>query len=166
MSLERAELLQELKQKIGSIDGSTFLEREALSCSYLQRNFPKGKITELVGAGKTEAVCHFLKEHSNKKVLWVESNLNVYPIALFQRGVDLSNVVFVEATTDSAWVIEQALKSQIFSIFVLSEMLWNDLILRRFQLLAEKSKSVVLLLSSQSHKSWVICQNVRLGASR
>lgn len=148
--------LQELRQLIGSVET---LQRERSSFSLFQEGFPKGCIIELAGPGKTEVVSHFLQEHPDFKVAWVEKEMSINPYALFQKGVRMENIIFIEAGKQLAWCLNQALQSGCFQALVTNTKFTNSMNdekeMRRYQLLAERSQAHFFLLSENLHQSWV-----------
>ena len=147
--------LQELRHLIGAVEN---LERERSSFSFFQDGFPKGSIIEMSGAGKTELVALFLKEHPEFKVAWIEREMTINPYALFQRGLRTENVLFIEAGNELAWCLNQALQSGCFQVLVtnsITDSISDEKDLRRYQLLAERSQAHFFLLSESLHQSWV-----------
>lgn len=145
--------LLELRQKIGAIDGR--IPRETHGFRYLQQPIAKGSVVEFAGQGKTELCAHFLSEHPELSVAWVEDEFSLNPYALWQRHLNFENLVFVEAGRDMSWAIHQLLHSQAFDLIVSSGRQWEENELRRFQLLSEKAKSTFFLLSEKPQPAWV-----------
>lgn len=156
--------LEELRQLIGS---SQLLQREKSDFSLFQEGFPKGSIIELCGVGKTELVSLFLKEHPDFKTVWIEREFSANPYALFQKGVRMENVLFIEAGKQLAWCVNQALQSGCFQALVTNldgDRRTEEKDLRRYQLLAERSGAHFFLLSEELHQSWV--PNLQLKIAR
>ena len=108
MELKKKLTLLELKQMISTVDGSQSSERRAFS--KYENGFVRGKMVEIVGAGKTEFISEFIKEHSKLKILWIEKELTINPYGLWQRGIDLSQITFIE-TTEAGWAAQQVAES-------------------------------------------------------
>jgi hypothetical protein len=110
---------------------------------------------EISGAGKTEFLVQCLREINNEAIVWIEKDLTINPFGLWQRGLALHHMTFVE-TAEFNWAIQQVLQSQIFQVIVLSQLQFTEKQLRRFQLQVEKSSSLVFLLSESPHASWTV----------
>lgn len=149
---EMKQELSQLKESLRLIDGSR--PREKRIFSQFSEGFPVGRLSEICGQGKTEFIALFLKETAPTRIAWVEQELTINPYGLWQRGVDLASITFIE-TNDLSWTIQQVLQSQIFLTVILSQLSFQERDLRRFQLLVEKSSSVLILLSETLHRSWV-----------
>ena len=143
--------IQELRELIGGV-GS--FNKKRRSCSFYEEGFSVGSIVEITGPGKTELVCQFLKENSEIKAAWIENEITVNPYGLFQKGVKLENILFIESKEEEFWCLTQALQSGCFEA-VISCGVFEEKELRRFQLLAESSSSHFFLLSEDLHNSWV-----------
>lgn len=146
-------VLQKLRESIGAIDGS--VQKAKVAYSGFESGFPQGGIVELIGAGKTEFVAKFLSEHQQERVVWIEVDLSVNPCALSQKGVALRNVLFVQAQRESLWTVREALQSQVFSVVVTSFVEFSESELRRTQILAERAKVNLFILSENFHHSFV-----------
>ncbi len=141
--------------------------------------FPIGALSEVcgtLGSGKTEILLKFLAENPHLRVAWVEEEFSVYPCAFPQRHVALERVFFVDASGSSRkvsssgttqgeklalWVVHQILQSQVFGVVVVSASISERIAavtLRRLQLLAEKSRCSVILLTESPTRwaSWAI----------
>lgn len=155
-AIQRKLTLVELKQMIGINDGANCLPKQ--SFSLFHSGFPKGRLIEISGTGKTEFISTFIKENSEgeekNRTAWIENKLTVNPFGLWQRGIKLDQILFVE-TKEVEWATQQILQSQLFKIVVLSQIKFDEKDLRRFQLLTEKSEGYLFVLSEELHKSWV-----------
>jgi hypothetical protein len=150
--VDRQQIFRELKEKLQSDESSQYLKR---TFSLFPEGFPVGRLVEISGAGKTEFLVQCLREAASDKIIWIEKELTINPFGLWQRGLHLSNVTFVE-TLDFNWAIQQILQSQIFQVIVLSQLHLTEKQLRRFQLQVEKSSSLLFLLSEEVHQSWAL----------
>lgn len=161
----RSVRLQALRAQVGALDGT--FQIETYKHQDLQVGVPKGAVVELLGPARYEFVAHFLAQQ-NQACLWVQKDLSFFPTALFQRGIDLTKNVFVEAGNDVQWVLKQVLQSQIFPFIVGEDFAIQEKDLRKLQLLAERSGASFLHLCSDYRPSWVpmLTLNVeqRLGA--
>ncbi|MEO5969500.1 MAG: hypothetical protein ABIQ95_06200 [Bdellovibrionia bacterium] len=124
--------------------------REVLPFSLLEKGIPRGALTEIsgrAGGGKTEAVLRLLAENPEVKVAWIEENFTLYPCRMAQQKVALDRVLFIETSAEYLWVTQQVLRSQIFSVVVLTAPVPNEIILRRLQIAAERAKSTLIFLT-------------------
>ena len=149
----------ELKNLIGTLEGSSL--REDWPCSDTTMGLPKGAITQVCGAGKTEFVVRFLREHSGLRVAWVEPNLSIYPCGLLQRGINLNRVLFIEAGNEFPWVVQQVFKTSLFEIVILTSTIEDFKMLRRFQLAAEKAHASLIILSEAFSNAWPVALQLK-----
>lgn len=152
--------LAELRQLIGTIDGSRPKHRRAFS--KLPPGLPVGCLVEFSGQGKTELLSQFLKEHPELQTAWIEPTLSINPYALWQRGVDVSKILFIEGGKASVWAAHQVLQSQAFELLTLSGLRLDERELRRLQLLTEKCESHLILLSPEPLKSWALALQIEV----
>jgi hypothetical protein len=116
--------------------------------SLLKGGIPKTGLIGIqgtLGSGKTEAVIQFLNENDKLKAVWVESEFNLYPQALGLQGVSLERILFLESSW-VFWCVTQVLKSQIFQVAILYHDAFSEVELRRLQILARQTQSLILLL--------------------
>jgi hypothetical protein len=144
--------IEELRQLIGS---GSIDNKERSSFSLYPKGFQVGSITEICGSGKSQAVAIFLKEHSDYKAAWIEEKITINPYALFQKGVKLENILFIEAQDQMNWCVDQALQSGCFKVLITQDPEIKEKELRRYQLIAEKNHSHFFLLSEKLQSSWV-----------
>ncbi|MBK7962037.1 MAG: hypothetical protein IPK04_13055 [Bdellovibrionales bacterium] len=96
-----------------------------------------------------------MSEHEQEKAAWIESEFSVNPCALSQKGVALGNVLFMRTQRESIWTVREVLQSQVFSIVVTSFVEFPENDLRRMQILAERAKVNLFILSQEFHHSFV-----------
>jgi hypothetical protein len=176
--------LESLRELIGTAAG--YRHRNCLSFSMLEQGIPRGALTEISGPGKTEFLVRFLSEHPGLKVAWVESELSVYPYAVYQRNGHLQRILFAEAGSNSLWALMQILRSQVFGIIVLSsttttlpsqgagggigqescQVHFEERTLRAMQLAAEKSQAAVIFLRDEPGDSWPVSLQIRVERTR
>ena len=142
-----SEKIRALKLLIGGLEQP--VARESYPCSTLSLGIPKGAIVELLGPQKTEWLCHFLAENSQTNIFWVEKEQSVLPTALQQRGVDLSRVTFGLFGDDPTIKLRRVVQSQLYPIIVAPNEFSEIRIFKAFQLLTEKSNSVLFLLGKK-----------------
>ncbi len=147
-----AELRQMIDQMIGSGEN---LRKERSSFSLYPEGFSLGSIIEITGRGKTEWLATFLREHPDYKVAWVEREISINPYALFQKQVELKNILFIEAKNQLMWCLTQAIGSGCFKVMITGEDQLNENEMRRCQLLSEKHQAHFFILGEKPNDSWV-----------
>lgn len=152
----RNPLLEELRARLGVFD--THFQRESLPFSRLASGLPRGALVELTGAGKTSVAAQFLAENAGLRAAWVESRFSLLPSAFPQRSVQLEKIFFVEGGKQSAWAAATILRAQLFPVLVYHAPYGEERELRRFQLLAERSNTTMLLLGQKplASSAWPI----------
>lgn len=132
-----------------------------LPCQNYPPGFPQGRLSAIYGPKKTEFVVHFLAEHTNFRVAWIENEMSIYPFAMEQRHACLKRILFIEAHQDLPWAALQVLNSKIFPIVIIQSSPLPTMDLRKLQLAAEKSMSVVIfLLEKPRQKKWPIALQI------
>ena len=153
--------LQELRTRIGAIE--KFSRAEAFPYSGLPSGLPRGALVELAGHGKTESVVRFLAENADLSAAWIEKAFSLYPPAVAQRRRRLENLFFVEAGADAAWAATTVLRSRLFPVIVYNAPYGDERELRRFQLLAERSRATMILLAAQrAFASWPVALSLEV----
>jgi hypothetical protein len=149
--------LQELRAKLGTLE-SLSSPLAPLPFTPLPQGLPRGVLVELTGAGKTTMVLQLLAENPTLKAAWVEERFSLLPSAFPQRQVHLEKIFFVEGGKESAWAAGVILRSQLFPLLVYHAPYAMERELRRFQLLAERSGTTMLLLgpSPLLERAWPI----------
>lgn len=147
--------LEEIRARLSALESRP--RKEFLPFSPLVGGLPRGALVEITGHGKTGAAVQFLAENSALRAAWVEGSFSLFPPALLQRRANLQKILFVEGGAQSAWAAGTLLRSGLFPILVYSAPYGCERELRRFQLLAEKSATTMLLLGEapQPH-AWPI----------
>jgi hypothetical protein len=136
--------------------------KEVFACTSLPCGIPKGAITEISGAGKTEFALKLLAEHPELKVAWLEKSFSAYPFAFLQRKVALNRVLFVEAGEQVNWVTLQVLRAQLFSVVVVYSDSFDLKTLRRIQIASEKAQVSTIWLSNHPQNAWPISLQVKV----
>lgn len=147
-------VLQELRARLGVYE--SHFQKEALPFSRLPNGLPRGVLAEITGNGKTECVAQLLAENPALRCAWIEERFSLLPSALAQRGVCLEKVFFVEGGADAGWVAATVLRAQIFPLVVYRAPYGELKELRRFQLLAGKANTTMILLGDQPSRAWPI----------
>src|SRR5690606_15437087 len=97
-----------------------------IPCKWIssEAGIPKGAITEVHGLGKTEWVSQLLRNNPSLNAAWIEREIDVYPVALEARGIDLSRILFLDLPRDNEetaeWSVLQVIYSQLFPVIVVS----------------------------------------------
>ena len=149
----------QLRAFIGRVESSAL--REYWPCPDITPGLPKGAITQISGPGKTEFVVRFLREHPELKVAWIEPTLSIYPSGILQRAVNLNRILFIEAGEDCPWAIQQAFKSNLFATVILTSLVDDLKLLRRFQLAVEKAQASLILISENSSTAWPVALHLK-----
>jgi hypothetical protein len=150
-----AAILEEIRARLNALESRS--RQEKLPFSLSAQGLPRGALVEITGHGKTEAVALLLAEHSKLRAAWVEQSFSLFPPAFQQRKVNLQNLLFVEGGEECAWAAGALLRSRIFPLLIYSAPYGDERELRRFQLLAEKSATTMLLLGeSPQPNAWPI----------
>ncbi len=144
--------IAELRQLIRASENQL---KERSSFSLYQDGFSLGSVIEITGRGKTELIVQFLNEHPDYKVVWVERELSINPYALFQKQVQLQNILFIEAKNQLMWSLTQALGSGCFKVVITGETQLNENEMRRLQLLSEKHQAHCFILGEKSNQTWI-----------
>lgn len=151
--------VQELRARIQGLHSP--IVREFFPFSRFADGFPKGALVEISGRGKCETVAVFLAENPEFTV-WIESKRQLFPSALLQRKVDLKKILFVEGKSEASWVASTALRSKVFPIVIFDSFYKDERDLRRWQLLAEKSKATMILLRDKPSGLWPISLSLQV----
>ena len=144
--------IAELRQMIGASENQL---QERSQFSLYPEGFSLGSVVEITGRGKTEWLASFLREQPTYKVAWVEKEISINPYALFQKQVDLRNILFIEAKNQIMWCLTQALGSGCFKVMITGDDHLSENEMRRIQLLSEKHQAHFFILGEQSSKTWV-----------
>ena len=134
----------------------SFHQRECLHTSLVETGIPRGALTQICGFGKTEAAVQIIKDNPEFKAAWIESEFELNPLAVAQRDVDLTRILFAEAGEHMIWTCHQILKSHLYPIVILKSAPMDDFLLRKLQLAAEKSQTSLIILTETFSASWPI----------
>jgi len=154
--------LSALRTLVETLGGSAL--REYWTAPGLATGLPRGAITQICGAGKTEFVARFLKAHRELKVAWIETPFSIYPSGLFQREVELDRILFIDPGEEFPWALQQVMKSGLFEVVILASPAQDLKMLRQFQLSAEKAHAALVLLSESLSGGWPVA--LQLQSSR
>lgn len=128
-----------------------------LQCSLFAPGLPLGVLTHLSGPRRTEAMLTVLAEHRGLRAAWVEERITAYPPALERRGVDLRQLLFVEARRDFFWALTQVVRSQLFKVVLVASSLREEGVsLRQLQLASEQAGCAVLLTGDIEGPAWAV----------
>lgn len=146
--------LDELRYLISAKQG--YSQREYLQSEILPEGLPRGAITQIYGFGKIEAAVQIIKDNPFLKAAWIEAEFELNPLAIAQREVDLTRLLFAEAGEHMIWTCLQVLKSHLFPIVVIKNPPLEEKVLRKLQLAAEKSQTALIVLTEEFSYSWPI----------
>jgi hypothetical protein len=153
-------VLQELRARLGVFE--SHFQRESFPFPGLPEGLPRGILAEITGRGKTESVARLLAENPALRCAWIESRFSLLPSALLQRRVALEKIFFVDAGADAPWAAATVLRAQLFPLVVYHAPYGEVRELRRFQLLAGKGHSTMLLLGEEpARDAWPIRLSLR-----
>lgn len=149
-------VLEELRARLGAYERHQ--SASPLPYSRFGSGLPRGALVEITGHGKTESVLQLLRENPALRAAWVESHFSLLPSAFLQRQANLEKIFFVEGGKDSAWAAAVILRSQLFPVLVYHAPYGEERELRRFQLLAERSATTMILLGARplEERAWPI----------
>lgn len=129
---------------------------------------PRGALVELLGSGSREWLFSLFRMHEKTRIAWIEPQLSLFPPAVFQRGVDLSRLLFVETEKEWTWALLQVLRAKLFHFAVTPMELvpanGTDVFLRKLQIQAERSGTTLFFLSEQETPFFAITHRIRIEA--
>ena len=126
--------------------------------SWLRGGIPKTGLIGIQGAlgsGKTQAVIQLLNENPELKAVWIESHFTLYPHAFLIEGLSTERVLFLQCPSQGSsvfWCATQALKSQLFPLAILYHPLFSEIELRRLQILARQTQTLILILQDKEKR--------------
>jgi hypothetical protein len=149
--------IEELRARLGALE-SFSSPLPSLSFSRLPQGLPRGALVEITGPGKTENVVRLLADNPSLKAAWLEERFSLLPSAFPQREANLEKIFFVEGGKESAWAARVILRAQLFPLLVYHAPYADERELRRFQLLAERSATTMILLGEKPllERAWPI----------
>jgi hypothetical protein len=127
---------------------------------------PQSAVVELLGNARVEWLVQFFIEHPEEKILWCEQEQNINPTALFQRGMDLARVKFINVEDNLQQPLRVALDSQGYRFVVAPTMTDEVRVFQRLQHMAEKSQATVFLMGKEKFSgAWPISLQLQIDAS-
>src|SRR5689334_19570108 len=109
MAVSSRPSLIELREKLGHSEGKVEC-REFLKCQTIPGGVPRGVICEITGTARTEWVLSILHENPEVVTFWVEDKLSIFPTAIHQRGINLSQILMAEAADRVFQTLRKALR--------------------------------------------------------
>jgi hypothetical protein len=159
-----SEKIHQLKLLIGGLEDPN--PREFLAAPNLPQGVPRGIIVELVGPQKTEWLIQFLKlqqTNAEFKTFWAERDQKILPTALHQRGLDLTRITFGTFGDDLVIPVRRILQSQLYHTIIAPQKFDEIRVLKAFQLLSEKSNSILFLLGEKKpSNAWPISLQLQI----
>jgi len=154
---DKQQNLAQLRSQIGQ----NYQTHPRLGFSGFRQGFPIGRLSEVSGQGKTEFISKFILEQKAGRVAWIEPHFTLNPFGLWQRGLKLKQFYFF-LISEVCWLVPQILQSQLFNIVVIAHRQFEQNDLRRFQLMLEKSETIMIMLTEELHNSWVPALQIML----
>lgn len=162
--------IAELREKVGQI--ARIDPQPGWEMPKTDLTLPRGAIVELLGNGSREWLFEVFLAHADSRVAWIEPKLSLFPPAVSQRGISLSRFLFLETEKEWSWALFQALRSKLFHFAVTPVEVIptrsTDVFLRKLQIQAERSGTVLFFLSNVetpffgiTHRIRVECGSVR-----
>jgi hypothetical protein len=160
--MNRAALLQDLRQRTGSNEIS---KKDLLPAPNFHSGVAVGIVAELMGTARVDWLIDFFKMNPEKLILWCKSASQPNPQALYQRGIALERIKFVNTTGSDQQVIRIALESQLYPFIIAPNHFEEVRDFQRMHLLAEKSKSIVFLLAQKKFsQAWPISLQLEINS--
>lgn len=152
--MSRAETIKHLRLLSGLNEVQT---KEFWVAPAFPSGVAKGIVVELLGNARTEWLFQFFLLHPEPFIYWCESEPQVNPLAMHQRGLALERIKFVNSKGNLQQAVRLALETGHYPFIVAPSRFDEVRIFQRFQLLAEKTKSTVFLLGEAKFSSaWPI----------
>lgn len=150
--------LRQLRQMPGLKEALAVSPRAGqLPSSLFAPGLPLGALIHVSGPRRTEAMLSVLAEHPGLRAAWVEERITAYPPALERRGVDLGQLLFVEARRDFFWALTQVVRSQLFKVVLVASSLRGEGVsLRQLQLACERAGCAVVLIGDIHGPAWSV----------
>jgi hypothetical protein len=160
----KAQLLKDLRESVGSL---ALEDREFWPAPDFGAGVAKGIVVELLGHARTEWLLSFFAQHPELFIFWCESKAQINPTAIFQRGIALERIKFVNCEPeDLQQSLRLALESKFYPFVVATNSFEDVKIFQRFHFLSEKSKSTLFLLGDQKFsQAWPISLQLEINFS-
>ncbi len=154
-----ADKIISLRKLVETVEGTEIYPR-LYSSSYVD-GFPAGKLIDVSGSARYEFLCQVLMENAQHRIAWIESDMVTNPYALWQRGVNLQKLTFIE-TKDLSWTVTQVLQSQVFPLVVICDGQFDEKSMRRFQLFAEKYPGHIFFLNDEEKQNGIAALHLQV----
>ena len=152
--MSKTEILRSLRLAIGDTGKSN---RHFLEAPGLAGGISKGITAELLGNATTEWLLKLFNVHRDAFIFWCEKSLPINPTAIHQRGIALERIKFLQTTGDLQQALRMVLESGLYPFVVAPNRFTEIKIFQRFQLLTEKSESILFLMAEKNFSSaWPI----------
>ena len=151
--------LLQIREKLKSIEfnrGADATDREFVPCSSVAGGIPRGVLCEVSGNARTEWIVQLMVQNPLLKTFWAEEKLSLLPTALYQRGVNLNQVLIAETGDKLFQAIRKAMKSGVFECFVLPGVITEIKMLKALPLFAREANACVFFLSKSPKNAWAI----------
>jgi hypothetical protein len=159
----KAELLKDLREKIGSLDLSP---REVWASPSFAPRVTRGIVAELLGTARTEWLLELFHHNPEPLILWWEREPSANPLAIQQRGVNLERIKFINSAGNLQQPLRLALESGHYPFIVAPTRFDDTKTFQRLHLLAEKAKSTLFLLADEEFsQAWPISLQLEINFS-
>lgn len=135
-----------------------FYQRQSLETPLLEveAGLPQGAITQICGFGKSEAALQIIKDNSEFKAAWIESNQELNPLTLSEENIDMAHFICKETGEHMIGLCQRLIKSNLYPLIILKSAPLDDFLLRKLQLTVEKSQTALVILTEDFSSSWPI----------
>ncbi len=159
----KAEIIRDLRQRTGCTE---FTGREFWSAPNFPSGVARGIVAELLGNARTEWLLQLFALHPEHYILWCERECHANPAAIYQRGVKLERIKFVNTSCDLQQPLRLALESNHYPFIVAPNRFNDTKVFQRLHLLTEKSKSTLFLLAEEKFSTaWPISLQLEISYS-
>ena len=147
--------LENLRAKIRALEGegrASFFNETVIDS--LPLSIPQGALVSVSGVAKTQWLAQLLAVNHTWRVAWIEESATIYPVGFMQHSIDLNRILFVEAASHWLWAAKQVADSQIFNVLILTINSFDEKMLRRLQIDAEKNGTTTFVLQEEANTAW------------
>lgn len=159
----KMDLIRDLRLKTGNL---IFFDMEFWEAPHFPSKVARGIVVELLGNAKTEWLLQLFKAYPENYIFWCERTCRINPAALYQRGIQLERIQFINTQQDLKQPLRLALESQHYPFIVAPSCFHEIPVLQRLSHLAKTSKSTLFLLSEDKFSTaWPISLQLRINHS-
>ena len=118
------------------------------SISVEDLDWTPGILVQVHGRYAPDVAARVLADHPHLPAVWIKKSLVEFPLAIFQRKVNLKKVLFIQGERDSFWAAGSLLHTQLFP-FLIYQAPMNAKIFRTLAEWAEKYATCILVISDR-----------------